>query len=425
MINPMKPGMANVNGRRAWLAGVCGLILAYAAGAWAYYGQLLGNPFFGAPLAPVGLQPAALTAAYGSLGITAEQYALATLARQTVVSLVWLALGGLIAWRTRERSALNIAFLAALNGLLTGNNTAALRAWGAGWVLPGNLLNVVATMAVFTLLLIFPDGRFRPRSAFLVWLANISLTLVITWTPRALGGATGGLIVLSALSLMALPLYRYARLASPIERQQVKWVMLGVFFQAPLWAAGAFALPAMFKAATQTLANALAYNFVRQTINDIGSLTVPAAIGLAMLRYRLWDVDLLIRRTLAYSALTGLLVVVYFGLVTFLQSLFTAITGQQSYAALVLSTLLIAGLFNPFRRRIQDLIDLRFYRQKYDAGQALAEFAAAARSETEIEPLTGRLVRVVQETIQPQHMALWLKPNPMGRRPEHDQRGDA
>ncbi len=142
---------------------------------------------------------------------------------------------------------------------------------------------------------------------------------------------------------------------------------------------------------------------------SLGLPVIGISLAVAILRYRLFDIDLIIRRTLVYAILTALLGLVYLGGVTLLQSVFTALTGQSSPAALVISTLLIAALFSPLRTRIQGFIDQRFYRHKYDAEKALAHFAAAARSETNLEALTGSLLGVVTETIEPERLGLWLK----------------
>jgi hypothetical protein len=136
---------------------------------------------------------------------------------------------------------------------------------------------------------------------------------------------------------------------------------------------------------------------------------IPIALAISILRYRLWDIDILIRKTLVYSVLTGLLALTYFGSVVILQGLFTAVTGQQSAVVVVLSTLAIAALFNPLRNRVQDFIDRRFYRKKYDAAKVIAEFAATCRDETDLDKLTARLVEVVDETMQPESVGLWLK----------------
>jgi len=140
---------------------------------------------------------------------------------------------------------------------------------------------------------------------------------------------------------------------------------------------------------------------------------IPAAIGLAILRYRLWDIDVVIRRTLVYSILTGLLALTYFGGVVLLQNVFRAFTGQeQNSLAAVLSTLAIAALFVPLRSGVQRAIDRRFFRRKYDAARALGAFAANARDETDLESLSAHLVRVVDDTMQPAQVSLWLREGP-------------
>ena len=139
------------------------------------------------------------------------------------------------------------------------------------------------------------------------------------------------------------------------------------------------------------------------------ALIIPLAIGIAVLRYRLYDIDLIIRRTLQYSLLTVLLGMVYFGMIVLLGQAFQAFSGQASPLAVVLSTLAIYALFNPLRRRLQAVIDRHFYRRKYNAEQAVAAFAAAARSETALDTLTGHMVGVVEETVQPAQVWVWLK----------------
>ena len=138
---------------------------------------------------------------------------------------------------------------------------------------------------------------------------------------------------------------------------------------------------------------------------------VPVAVGFAVLKYRLYDIDLLVNRTLVYGSLTASLALVYFGGVATTQVIFRALTGQavQSQLAIVVSTLIIAALFNPLRGRIQRFIDRSFYRSKYDAAKTLEAFSAKLRDETDLEALSGDLVRVVRETMQPAHVSLWLR----------------
>jgi hypothetical protein len=140
---------------------------------------------------------------------------------------------------------------------------------------------------------------------------------------------------------------------------------------------------------------------------------IPVAAGVAILRYRLYDIDVVINRTLVYGTLTVLLAAVYFSGVATTQAIFRALTGQeqQPQLAIVVSTLVIAALFNPLRRRIQAFIDRRFYRRKYDARRTLEAFSAKLRDETDLEALNNELVGVVRETMQPSHVTLWLRPD--------------
>jgi hypothetical protein len=151
----------------------------------------------------------------------------------------------------------------------------------------------------------------------------------------------------------------------------------------------------------------------REIVLSIASLGLPIitiSLAIAILRYRLFDIDLIIRRTLQYALLTGMLVLAYLGSVVLLQSLFEALTGGQSQVVIVLSTLVIAALFNPLRRRVQRFIDRRFFRRKYDAEQILSNFSKLARDEVDMEKLSTALLAAVNETMQPEKVSLWLKP---------------
>ena len=148
---------------------------------------------------------------------------------------------------------------------------------------------------------------------------------------------------------------------------------------------------------------------IETTIFTFVFLVIPLTIGFSILRYRLWDTDIIIKRTLVYGLLTAVLALLYFGSVLLFQQVTQTLTGQRSPAAIVASTLLIAALFSPLRRRLQDLIDRRFYRRTYDTAQTLAQFNRVTQKEVELARLTTELLSVVQQTLQPEHLSVWLQ----------------
>jgi hypothetical protein len=199
-----------------------------------------------------------------------------------------------------------------------------------------------------------------------------------------------GLIFASAASLVV----RFWRSAG-VERQQIKWVAFAAAF-IPIW----FMTNAPIQAA---------FPILFQLIDALVIAAVPVAAGIAILRYRLYDIDLLINRTLVYAALTATLVLIYLGGVVVLQRALAFLTGEGSQLAVVASTLAIAALFNPLRRRIQGFIDRRFYRRKYDARKTLEAFSAKLREETDLDALSGDLMNAVRETMRPAHVSVWLR----------------
>jgi hypothetical protein len=192
------------------------------------------------------------------------------------------------------------------------------------------------------------------------------------------------------------------RRATGVERQQIKWFA----YAAAVAVSGNIVGHSLF-AATE----ASWLRWVGVIPGMAGVLGMPVAMGIAILRYRLYEIDLLINRTLVYGSLTATLIALYFGGTVLLQRVFVALTGQKSTLAVVASTLVIAALFTPLRRRIQSFIDRRFYRRKYDARKTLEAFSAQLRDETDLEALSDDLVGVVRETMQPAHVSLWLRPD--------------
>jgi ABC-type transport system involved in cytochrome c biogenesis permease subunit len=202
-------------------------------------------------------------------------------------------------------------------------------------------------------------------------------------------------------------IYRYRRVSTPVERQQTKWVIF-VFAVAILLTMVLYLPEVFFPSLRQ--ADSPYTAFLQLVAIFTFFVPITLSFGLAILRYRLWDIDIIIRRTLVYGTLTVILTLVYVGLVIGLQALLRGIINQDSSVAIVISTLAIAALFQPLRRRIQRLIDRRFYRSKYDAAKTVSAFSATLRQEVDLEQLREHLLAVVQETMQPTFVSLWLRP---------------
>jgi len=210
--------------------------------------------------------------------------------------------------------------------------------------------------------------------------------------------------IVYALGLIATAsLLARLRGSKGVERQQVKW----------------FTYAVAVLATSATLAYVVSESMGVVWLDRVSSVLViasvvglPVAVGIAILRYHLYNIDLIINRTLVYGSLTAVLAVLYFGTIVMLQLLFRALTGEGSQLVVVASTLAIAALFNPSRRRIQGFIDRSFYRRKYDAVKTLEGFSAKLRDETDLDTLRGELVGIVRETMQPAHVSMWLRPDP-------------
>jgi hypothetical protein len=218
----------------------------------------------------------------------------------------------------------------------------------------------------------------------------------------------GGFNVLTILGLsgtfLFAQLYRYRRVSNQVQCQQTKWVVFGVTIALVVFLVGSL-YSLIFPSLSQP---GSLYSFAFTAAIGLVLLAIPLSIGIAILRYRLWDVDVLINRTLVYGVLTGMLALVYTGLAVTLQFLLRGLTGG-SQLALVGSTLVTAALIQPLRRRIQRAIDRRFYRRKYDAARIVATFSETLRGEVDLDELSEQLVAVVEETMQPTHVWLWLR----------------
>jgi hypothetical protein len=296
-------------------------------------------------------------------------------------------------------------------------------AWLSTWIFaPGFVASFPLT------LLLFPTGRPpSPRWRPLLWLIAAGLALTVVpmavaawplrgpalvsgnlWTSGAVGSlvvtlqrAGIGVIIVCILASVVSVGLRFRRAAGE-ERQQLKWLVYAGALTFVLTVTASPAAPFELPGPASGLLSILAPLFLP---------SIPVAVGIAILRYRLYDIDLVINRTLVYGSLTAALGLVYLGGVVLLQYLFRALAGSESQLAVVASTLVIAALFNPLRRRIQGFIDRGFYRRKYDAAKTLAAFSAKLRDETDLDALSDDLTSVVKETMQPAHVSLWLRPD--------------
>ena len=327
-------------------------------------------------------------------------------------ALIWFAVGGILFWRKSDDW---MALLVALMLISLGVNSETNLIYSSSiWRIPENGVEWIGGMSMLCTLALFPNGRFVPRWTVWVLLINPAYTIVYLLFLRPLripGWAMsnnpvnvvawfGCLIILTLAQL-----YRYFRVSNTLERQQTKWVAFSFFISMVVGFGGQVFLHSSPSILINGLLNVLisnSYTFV--------SLLIPISLGMAMLRYRLWDIDVIINRTLVYGILTILLALVYFGLIFALQYLLRGIINQNNDVAIVVSTLVIAAMFQPLRHRIQQVIDRRFYRSKYDAARTLEAFSATLRNEVDLDQLRNHLISIVQETMQPAHVSLWLKP---------------
>ena len=286
-------------------------------------------------------------------------------------------------------------------------------------------------------LLLFPDGRLPSRRwRPLAWLSGAVIFLLsagVMLVPGPLGNLAGvpkpfgieGAEWMTAGTYALLPLLPLCMLASALslvlryrrsggeERQQIKWIAFAGSVVVMLYAIAMIASFVFPEESWTTAGSVWWLNILTYAVLSSFTL-IPIAVGIAVLKYRLYEIDLLINRTLVYGSLTVTLVALYFCGIVALQRLFVVLTGQQSTLAVVASTLAIAALFNPLRRRIQSLVDRRFYRKKYDAAKTLESFSARLRNETDLGSLSDEVLGVVRETMQPAHASLWLRSHRAG-----------
>jgi hypothetical protein len=349
----------------------------------------------------------------GETGLSLRSYALLNVVVDKVFQLVFFAVGALIFWRrSDDRMAWLVSVFLVSFGPVSVDPTAAytLISSQPAWGLPVRSLGIVGTVSPVLFFFLFPSGRFVPH-----WTRWLAVAFIVNDVPNVFFPELSSrwpsletvsyLVFLGVLvSMVWSQIYRFRRVSSPAQRQQTKWVVFGL----TLGVAGTFPLQlpvdlSLVGGDTPLTLLLLDAGF------SLSLLLIPLSIGVAVLRSHLFDIDLLINRTLVYGLLTALLVLVYFGGIVALQRVFVALTGEKSTLAVVASTLAIAALFSPLRRGIQSFIDRRFYRRKYDAAKTLEAFNARLRDETDLEALSEDLVGVARESVQPEHVSLWLR----------------
>ncbi|MGO8949175.1 MAG: hypothetical protein ACLQUY_16320 [Ktedonobacterales bacterium] len=399
--------------RLGWVAATLGTIAFYVATLPSYYAYLQvvipsAECYACGRLSPPDVQT------LHHLGLSVDAYAWFVIATKLVLVLSYGVVAAVLVWRA---SADRVALLASLTLILF---TVIIYQPAGGhipsWVLPGDVLNFLGWVCLGLFCCIFPSGWFVPRWTpwlLLAWSALGVVTsipapsFVLAWFHRNVNTVGPSLFAVLAsvlIGLVAAQVYRYRRVSTPAQRQQTKWVVLG----AALGLGGYIAAFLVFVVLPRSSGLAVDLGWFAGTLL---TLPLPLGIGIAVLRYRLFDVDVIIQRTLVYGSLSVILAAVYFGVVVGLQSLVTAVTHQThpQPVIIVASTLLIAALFNPLRHQIQAAIDHRFYRAKYDAARTLEAFAASLRSETDLGELSEQLMTIVQETMQPESVWLWLR----------------
>jgi hypothetical protein len=409
------PTFARLSGRKLAIARTMCVTLVlltlalFVAGLPTQYNEFRTLSIFG----DVGIDRSEVRANLIRIGLSTEFYARYYVAVGIFLAIACYATATIIFLR---RSTEAIALLTAVTLVLLGANwSGAIDTVGTlhpllEWL--SSFLGLLGDATLLLLFYLFPDGRFVPR--WTRWAAIISVAYAVALTLfSALPISPGHRLYWPALLGLLLTgvfaqVYRYWRYSSIMERQQTKWVVFG-FVMAVIGTAVTILIARVFSSLQPGTLGDLV---VTATLKGL-LLLIPLSFAIAILRYHLWDIDIIINRTLVYGVLTAMLSALYFGVVTTMQAIYRALTDrvEQPQLAIVVSTLVIAALFNPLRRRIQSFIDRRFYRRKYDARKTLEAFSAKLRDETDLDALSDDLVVAVRETMQPAHVSLWLRPD--------------
>lgn len=353
-----------------------------------------------------------ITASFAQLGVSGHALGTFLVANDVVGFLLFGAVGVMILLRNSDEWIGVYSSLLLLSlGVAFTNGANVLAEQLASSIPLVELFQGLPWIGFFVYLTVFPDGRFVPRWTAVTGLVGLILVVLAAFTPVPMWDEQPSLsLIMAILGIgVAAAIYRYLRVSDPLQRQQTKWVVAafaGVFIYSILFF---FVVPSYFTELIRPGRPLVAFQVIDTVVGTLVFALVPISIGIAITRYRLWDVDRVINRGLVYSLLSGLLVGIYLLAVAMLQLVLRSLTGQESPLAIVASTLLIAALFNPLRQRIQAVIDRRLYRRKYDASQTLEKFGEIVRDQVNLDDLSGTLLEVVEQSVQPERVTLWLK----------------
>lgn len=346
-------------------------------------------------------------------GLPADVFVIFWNAGSIVNGVIFLLTGAFIYWQRRDdtfalMASVLLVFLGSVG--MTEFDDAVYRSYPA-LRLPLAFVFSTGWGSLILMFFFFPDGRLVPDRQLVRWILPLVVlaTAAFTTNPARRESFINQMPIILLVTITGLlaQIYRYRKVSNPVQRQQTKWVLYGlagVVVTMLIWGW----MGGTYPPDTPSPARISALLLVRVVIVFSISL-LPVSFTFSILRYRLWDIDILIRRTLSYSLLTGILLAVYFSGVILLQELFRAVSGETSSPVItVISTLAIAALFNPLRSKVQDFIDQRFYRSKYDAQQTLSDFSQTTRDEVDLESLSMKLFQAVDETMKPEKIQLLL-----------------
>ena len=360
-----------------------------------------------------------------NLGLSTGGYAVSILALAIASALVFFGVACVLFWRRSDDGMVMFVSLflviIGVNFSVQAQATLATNVQTA-WYWSHTVLIGLGWVSLSLLLYLFPDGRFVPRWTRLLAVFVVASNLFLDVSPVPISTLPpwmlGAIFLINGGSGVVAQIYRYVRVSGPVQRQQTKWVVFGLAATA-LVILGRL-VPLLIFPSLSTSSSP--YFLISTYVYPLGLLLIPLSLGVAVLRYRLWDIDTIINKALVYGGLSLLLAGVYLGLIVGLESLLGLVSGQASQpVVIVASTLVIAVLFQPLRHRVQAIIDRRFYRHKYDAARTLAAFSATLQNEVDLGQLSEHLLAVVQETMQPASVSLWLRPPDQERRPGPNQ----